>query len=414
MSKGGVGHAVIVNDRSACVGGASNLAVLSARLLERNGVGVTYFAGDLMPEEAPVEDMINLGDRPLVQQGRLSAFASGLYNARAFEALRNLVKEKDTPSTIYHVHGWSKILSPSVFRALAPVRNRTILHAHDYFLACPNGGFTNFHSHDVCALKPMSVRCLATHCDKRGYDEKIWRSARHFLREHFFATRTTPANIVMVHERMRDYFSRARINGEYLDTIRNPVTPWLTTPIEPWRQDTFFFVGRLEPEKGFDEAARAARLAGVKLHVIGDGDGRSLLEATYPEVVIHGWQDRQQLSLTVRGARALVVSSRVPEPFGLAALEAVFSGIPVVMSDSALLGREIMDHGCGVAFRAGDIGSFVDALRVMAADDELIEDMSTRCLGAAPMLAHTETSWGEALMDLYERVLQRAGRGAVN
>lgn len=405
-----VDHVVVINDRSSRVGGASNLAVLSAQMLEHGGVGVTYFAGDCPPREKPVADTMNLDGMPLFNQARLSAFASGIYNAQAYAALRDLVLAKDTPSTIYHVHGWSKILSPSIFRALAPVRQRTILHAHDYFLACPNGGFANYRSHEVCRLRPMSAQCLGTQCDKRGYHEKIWRTVRHMLREHFYPTRDMPANIVIVHERMQEYFARAQLNGEYIDTIRNPVEPFLTEPGSPWRNRTFFFIGRLEPEKGFDDAARAARLANVTLHVIGDGAGRQMLEELYPEVVLHGWQERSHIRTIVRDARAIVVSSRVPEPFGLAALEAVSSGIPVVMPDSALLGREIASRGCGMTFRAGDIEGFADALRIIASDDQLVRSMSVRCLREAPTMAHTEASWGEALMDLYERVLARAGQ----
>ena len=37
---------VIINDRSERVGGASNLAVLSAELIRERGIPVTYFAGD--------------------------------------------------------------------------------------------------------------------------------------------------------------------------------------------------------------------------------------------------------------------------------------------------------------------------------------------------------------------------------
>ena len=409
-----VDHVVIINDRSSSVGGASNLAVLSAGMLEQGGIGVTYFAGDRPSNERPVADTINLGDMPLVQQGRLTAFASGIYNARAYETLRDLVRTRDTPSTLYHVHGWSKILSPSIFRALAPVRPRTILHAHDYFLACPNGGFANYRSHEVCRLRPMSLQCLTTQCDKRGYHEKIWRSARHLLREHFYSTNDIPANIVIVHERMREYFSRAGLRPERIDTIRNPVRPFLADPAEPWRNRALFFIGRLEPEKGFDDAARAARLARATLHVIGDGAGRPVLEKLYPEVTLHGWQDRDQIRSIVGDARAVVVSSRVPEPFGLVALEAVSSGIPVVMPDSALLAREIASRGCGMAFRAGDIESFADALRIMATDDELVRKMSVRCLREASTMAHTEASWGDALMGLYERVLERTGPDALS
>ena len=411
MANRHLAHVVIINDRSSRVGGASNLAVLSAKMLEDVGVGVTYFAGDLAPSEKPVANTINLGGMPLVDQGRLAALASGIYNARAYTALRDLVLAKDTPSTIYHVHGWSKILSPSIFRALASVRQRTILHAHDYFLACPNGGFANYRSHEVCRLRPMSMQCLTTQCDKRGYHEKLWRSVRHMLRENFYTTRDMPANIVIVHERMREYFARAQLNGKYIDTIRNPVEPFLTEPGSPWQNRKFFFIGRLEPEKGFDDVAKAARLANVTLHVIGDGAGRQMLEQHYPEVVLHGWQDRSQLRSIVKDARAVVFSSRVPEPFGLAALEAVSSGIPVIMPDSALLGSEIASRGCGLVFHSGDSEGLADALRIMASDHELVSGMSARCLQAAPTMAHTEASWGEELMDLYERVLERAAAG---
>ena len=406
-------HVVIINDRSSRVGGASNLAVLLAKMLEDDGIGVTFFAGDRPSDGKPVADTMHLDGMPLVDQGRLAAFANGMYNVRAYVALRDLVLTRDTPSTIYHVHGWSKILSPSIFRALKSVRHRTVLHAHDYFLACPNGGFANYRSHEVCRLRPMTMQCLTTQCDKRGYHEKIWRSARHMLREHFYTTRDMPANIVIVHERMREYFARAQMNGEFIDTIRNPVESFLKDPAAPWRNRAFFFIGRLEPEKGFDDAARAARLANATLHVIGDGAGRSMLEKSYPEVTLHGWQDRDQIRSIVGDARAVVVSSRVPEPFGLVALEAVSSGIPVVMPDSALLAREIASRGCGMAFRAGDIESFSDALRIMATDDELVRKMSVRCLREASTMAHTEASWGEALMGLYERVLERAGHDAL-
>ncbi len=399
---------VVINDRSAMVGGASNLAILSAGLLERRGIGVTYLAGDTAEHEKPAGDTINIAGKPLVQQGRLSAFAGGLYNSKAFETLQDLISMRDTPSTIYHVHGWSKILSPSIFRALAAVRDRTVLHAHDYFLTCPNGGLANYRKQQVCHLRPMSASCLVTQCDKRGYHEKLWRTARHLLREHFYPTGDLPANIVVVHERMRQIFERAGLNVEHVETIRNPVEPFLAEAAEPAAHRTFYFIGRLEPEKGFEEAAQAARIAGVGLHVIGDGAGRSILERNYPEVVIHGWRSRQGMREILRDARAIVISSRVPEPFSLAALEAVSSGIPVIMPDSALLGAEITARECGLVFRSGDTVALAEGLRHLAIDDGLIGKMAQNCRREAPRLAHTATSWIEALMALYGRVLERS------
>ncbi|WP_113404605.1 glycosyltransferase family 4 protein [Rhizobium sp. SYY.PMSO] len=410
----GLDRVVVINDRSAKIGGASNLAILSACLLQNAGIAVTYFAGDIAGSDPPTFETINLEAQPLMQQGRLNAFAGGLYNRRAYTCLNDLISRADTEGTVYHVHGWSKILSPSIFRALWPVRDRVVLHAHDYFLSCPNGGFANYRRNHVCPLAPMSIGCLTTNCDKRGYHEKVWRSARHLLREHYYPIRQVAANIVVVHQRMLEYFARGQIQPANIETIRNPVEPFLNRPSDPWKKRDFFFVGRLEPEKGFEDAAIAARLAGVKLCVIGDGAGRARLERDFPEVVIHGWKSKEEMRGILGQARALVVSSRVPEPFGLAALEAVTSGIPVILPDTALLGDELAALGCGLTFQSGKVETLASGMRRLAGDDMLLRLMSMNCIRRSSDLAHTPASWLDALLDLYDGVLKRANTVAID
>ncbi len=404
----GLDRVVVINDRSVRVGGASNLAILSAKLLQDAGVAVTFFAGDVADADQPVPDTINLAGQPLMQQGRLNALASGLYNRKAHDGLSAVISRVDTPGTIYHLHGWSKILSPSIFRALWPVRSRVVLHAHDYFLSCPNGGFANYRRNQVCPLTPMSMSCLTTNCDKRGYHEKLWRSVRHAMREHYYPIKEVSANIVVVHQRMRDYFLRGQVQVANVETIRNPVEPFLDRATDPWKKRNFFFVGRLEPEKGFEDAAIAARLAGAKLHVIGDGAGRIRLERDFPEVVIHGWKSKDEMRDILCDARALIVSSRVPEPFGLAALEAVTSGIPVILPDAALLGEELAVLGCGLTFQSGKVETLASGIRRLASDDMLLRLMSVNCLRRSGEMAHTPASWLGALLALYGRVLERA------
>ncbi|WPZ14332.1 glycosyltransferase family 4 protein [Nitratireductor rhodophyticola] len=404
------GRVVIINDRSTEIGGASNLSCLAARLLREAGVPVTFFAGD-EPVRTAQPETVHVNGKPLVERGRFSALAGGLYNRNAQSALSGWIARHDRPSTIYHVHGWSKILSPSIFRALAPVRERVVLHAHDYFLACPNGGFINYPAASICDLDPMSLRCLTTQCDKRGFHQKAWRSTRHLLMQRFSALQRQPANIVLVHEGMRRFFNRAGIDGSRMVTIRNPVAPFLSSRTRPQEKRDFFFIGRLEPEKGFEDAARAARLAGVPLHVIGEGAGRALLEARYPEVTLHGWCNRAQIAGLIGNARCVVISSRVPEPFGLAALEAVGSGIPVVLPSHALLGGELTEAGAAFTFPTGGIEALAATLRRLADDNDLISAMSENALECAPQLSNTTESWLAALLALYAGILDRVIRG---
>ena len=208
-----------------------------------------------------------------------------------------------------------------------------------------------------------------------------------------------------------EYFTRAGINAEYIRTIRNPVEPFLQAPPSPAANKPFFFIGRLEPEKGFEDAAKAARLANVPLHVIGDGAGRAVLERDYPEVVLHGWKNKDEIAALVTAARCIVISSRVPEPFGLAAVEAVASGIPVIIPQAALLAREIAELGCGLPFENGNIAALAAAMTRLAGDDEMVRAMSENCLRQRSSMAHTSLSWAEALFELYDEILERAHPG---
>ena len=118
------------------------------------------------------------------------------------------------------------------------------------------------------------------------------------------------------------------------------------------------FAARLQPLKGPDLALRA--LAHVekwlrpRLVVAGDYSEdfadyrRSLVELVgrlglEPDVTFVGPLDRPELARVVRGARLLLVPSH-SETFGLVALEAAASGVPVVASAAGGL-REAVAHG---------------------------------------------------------------------
>jgi glycosyltransferase involved in cell wall biosynthesis len=402
---------VIINDFSAPLGGASSLACLLAQQLERRDIPVTYFAGDKSGDTKPCRDTVCVGGEALIRQSKADAFVAGLYNRRAYLSLRTLIETRDTPDTVYHVHGISQTLSPSVLHALAEVRARTILHAHDFFLPCPNGGFADYQTSTICTRKPLSMSCLTTQCDKRNAAQKAWRLARHSIRERVFPIRGAAAAIVMIHDGMRPFFARAGIRQELLQTIRNPVEPVFKSaePPTPWKNRDFFFIGRIEPEKGFDLAAEAARRAGVPMHFIGDGAGRQALEQQYPEAVCHGWKDRQGIRKLLAGARAVVVASRLPEPFGLVAIEAAAGGIPVITPRAALLAPELERTGCGAMFNDNDAASLAHLMSEFASGDDAIRVMSTNGLRHAMSLAHSAQSWTDALLKTYREVL--AGQG---
>lgn len=406
----GIERVVILDDYSVARGGATALALLAARQLRDAGFRVTYICGDRGDDGVLASegiDLIALGRADLLSAAPLAAAVDGVHNRAAAIAISRWIAAHDTASTVYHVHGWSKILSPSLFDALDPVAERTLVHAHDFFAACPNGAFFDYRRQETCARRPLGPDCLATSCDKRNFLHKTWRSVRganlflQLRRRHRFR------RIVMLHEKMAAYFIRAGYGPERLVTIRNPAMAFSETRIEAENNRDLFFIGRLDPEKGILEAVSAAAEAGLGLTVIGDGPLRATIENACPHVQVLGWMSAQEIGATISRARGLIMPSRYPEPFGLVAVEAAASGLPILLPESAFLAEEMRNLGFALTFEAGKPEAM---RRAMMALDRLpareLRTMSKAAYELAHGLFHRPEEWRDALLVSYVDLLR--------
>jgi glycosyltransferase involved in cell wall biosynthesis len=401
---------VIINDVSQVRGGATNVALHSAALLGEAGIPVTYFTGDHGLHSEPRlrnADVVAVGGEHILRMALPRAALDGLYNESAEQRMAAWIVANDTPGTIYHLHGWSKILSPSVFHALRPVAKRLIVNAHDFFLVCPNGGYFNFRSESPCALRPMSALCLLSSCDRRNYGHKLWRSVRQEVRRAVFDL-ALGAKVLAVHEGMLPHLERGGIPRARLATLRNPVTPWHPQRIEAERNKVFLFVGRLEEDKGVDLLLAAARDANVPVRVIGCGPLEGKLAGIHPEVEFTGWKSADDIPALVRDARVLVMPSRYREPFGLVAFEALASGLPVVVSSFAMIADELSEVGAGTSCDPYDRGAFSKVLSILASNDELTASMSDLAYANAARFSLSPSEWAQRLVSHYSDALQEA------
>lgn len=179
---------------------------------------------------------------------------------------------------------------------------------------------------------------------------------------------------------------------------------------------------RLDPLKGVDlaVAALAAVPAGRRPRLVVAG-AASPTNAAYVEQVralavelavdghvdLVGPRGRDELAALMRGARAVLVPS-YSETYGLVALEAAASGVPVLAARSGGLAEAVHDGATGVLIGSREPGEWAHEL-----DALLTDDARAARLGAAAR-AHAETmSWSasaEALLGAYRRVLpSRAG-----
>jgi glycosyltransferase involved in cell wall biosynthesis len=148
-------------------------------------------------------------------------------------------------------------------------------------------------------------------------------------------------------------------------------------------------VGRLSPEKGLDRLLSIWRdVPDLPLHVVGSGSHDLLRQwrtAAPGGVVFRGHLDSADLADAYRGA-AVAVFAPYGEEFGMAALEAMASGVPVVAWRDGGLQETVVDGHTG--YLVADEVTFRQRVRLLVHDAALRQD-----LGRAARRRAEEFSW---------------------
>lgn len=401
---------IILADFANASGGAPRVAVESARALAEAGASVTFLhaiaGADPALDHPAIErvclDLVDIWSKPPV-----AAAIEGVWNREAAgRVAAALAPHAGARDTIAHLHQWTRSFSPSVFAALRDSGLPTIVTAHDYFLACPNGVLFRFDRKQPCALAPMSMACMTTNCDTRSYPHKLVRVARQLATDR----RWSGWSLDVIH--IADG-ARARLSPLLPATWRhhrvdNPIAIARAAPVEIAASAAFAFVGRLTEDKGALTAARAAASVGADILFIGDGPARAEITSILPRAEITGWVAPSEVSARLRSrARAVLAPSLWPETGPLTALEAAAIGLPSIVSDR-----------CGAAERIASGTGIVappDVAGFGAAMERLMDDATARTMGAA---AHarfwadppTPAAHAAALLGVYAGILSATAR----
>jgi hypothetical protein len=157
---------VVVSDFAHINSGAASVALSSAIELARRGHSVILFCA-LSPVDPTLEQhgirVICLNNRDTLHgSNRLEGVIQSIWNPRASAEMSKLLNSLDPSKTVVHLHSWPKAISSSIVPAVLVHGAGLVVTVHDYFLACPNGGFYNWNSEKICHLKPLSFACMRT------------------------------------------------------------------------------------------------------------------------------------------------------------------------------------------------------------------------------------------------------------
>ena len=225
------------------------------------------------------------------------------------------------------------------------------------------------------AARRTGARVLRTEHSTRVYDDpSCWPFSRWSL--------ARADACIAVSEHVRSVaIRRAPWAAGKIHVVPNGVDVERFAPVGEVRSGPFTFalIGRLEPRKGVDLALEAlAEVQGARLEIAGDGSARKTLEALaqglglLDRVHFHGHVD--DVRPVVARADAALVSSR-SEGLGIALLEAMAMGLPVVGFAVGGVPESVVDRETGLLARAGDVAALTMRMREAAGARERMQTM---------------------------------------
>ncbi|HEY1597419.1 MAG TPA: glycosyltransferase family 4 protein [Thermoleophilaceae bacterium] len=242
-------------------------------------------------------------------------------------------------ATVVHVHNMQPLFGPRALVAAREAGARVVLHLHNFRLFCAIGvGFRRgepcFRCHHGRTTPGFVLNCRGSLPEAAVYATALARQLPRVL------------------DAVDQFVAPSRYGVGQLTRLGVPADRIAPLPhylpdeeiAAESRADEGGFalvVGRLAVEKGVETAIEAAGLAGVPLRVAGDGPLAEQLgeraRASAAPVEMLGRVAPDALAGLFRKAAVLLMPSRSDESFGLAALEAMGAGVPVIATRAGAL-----------------------------------------------------------------------------
>jgi glycosyltransferase involved in cell wall biosynthesis len=339
--------------------------------------------------------------RDSAQVGRAQAASGMLRGGAEPEEVARAARE--VGANVVHAHNLQPLLGPRALGAARDAGARTILHLHNFRLFCAIGvafrmGEPCFRCHHGRTLPGLVLNC------RRSLPEAVVYATA--LSRQLSAMLDVVDRFVTPSRYLAGQIARLGVPEERVEALPHYLPDEAFADASRAHNGRFALVaGRLSTEKGVDVAIDAASAAGVPLKVVGAGPQEAELRARAREaggqVEFLGRVGPERLAELRRDAAVVLMPSRSDESFGLAALEAMGAGVPVIAARSGALPELVGEERC---LPRGDRSAMASLLADLWADPE-----RRRTEGDA-LIARARERYGAArftrdLLDLYARLV---------
>ena len=319
--------------------------------------------------------------------------------------LQELVNELQPD--VVHAHGW--ILNSCLSLRLPP-RTALVATLHDYGLVCPKKTLIPYDLLDEACAGPALGRCIG--CAGHGYGTMkgtalalgLWESRRRLGRVSMFL----PISSAVASSSLAGVPSEkicevpSFIDDAVFEEARVTPRPSFLPP-----GNFITFVGVLSEHKGVGLLLEAHRRMRAAIPLVLLGPPRSAVPRTRaaPDrpVIVRTDLSHRQIMACLAAATVAAAPSRWQEPLGLAAIEAMAAGTPIVVTRVGALPQVIVDDRTGIVVDAHDPGALAEALDTIVGDPWLQWDYGLAGLQRAQR--YTASAVVPQVVTAYERAL---------
>jgi glycosyltransferase involved in cell wall biosynthesis len=268
------------------------------------------------------------------------------------------ILEAESPD-IVHVHNTFMVISPSIYSACSERGIPVVQTLHNFRLLCPGGSF--FRDGMICeeCVDHNLLRSVSHSCYRNSKGATAGVALMLAFHRALDTWRTSVTRFIVLTEFAKKKFVAAGFPPEKIVVKPNFADP---APCERDGAGEYaVYVGRLSDVKGLRILLDAWRKLPTQysLLIVGDGPERAALEAQAREWQLTGISFRGRLSRndvieTIKGARFLILPSKVYEGFPMCIVESFACGTPVLCSRLGGLADIVEDQSTGLHFNPGD------------------------------------------------------------
>jgi glycosyltransferase involved in cell wall biosynthesis len=312
-------------------GGADKHFVDLVNLLQRNGNEVAVFAMD-HPKNIPSEWSKYFVSRVDYENGSvLNKIKGALRIFWSFEARRKIGKLLDEfRPEVVHIHNIYHQISPSILSEIKRRGIPVVMTVHDWKLICPNYLLNCGKPYCEKCVSGKYWHCIAKKCVKNSYLKSLvcvlelylhrWLKVYDKNIDRYIAPSNFVKNILVKAGFAEDKIS---VLPHFIETKEKDISE------KKSGVSYALYIGRVSEEKGVDELIEIFKDLPANLVMAGTKDENFVIPESR-NIRYVGFRSPGEIETLIQNSQFIVSASRLPETFGLIALEAIANKKPFI------------------------------------------------------------------------------------